>query len=313
MSSRACPVCSYDNVEQIGQDPLDMKVLYKCPRCGPFLLTELVFVKYERKLKSSKLSAWIRAHSEQKKEPPTISTDFLENHLKDLPEHTPKEKMLLFLGVLKKRAEYTGELVEIKCKTDYPLVHASQWQEMACLSQELDRLGYIKNNLASGGNLSCQMLTEGEGHLEKHETQIASLVTFDHHPKSKFLNSQYIDEQFKKCESRIDHGDYEGALTSAKTFLEAILQEISNVHEEKQNKDKSTLPKLFKQTLKNTSLGNIDDHTKVILRGLITTVHGLSELRNKAGDSHPSKITPDKRHAQLAVNTAKTIACFLAE
>ncbi|VAX22191.1 hypothetical protein MNBD_NITROSPINAE01-849, partial [hydrothermal vent metagenome] len=136
MSQNACPVCSYANVEQ-QDDWRTGSAFFECPRCGPFFINKVELLTRKSLLSNPKLSAYIRTYNEQKQEAPRFRRNEVESLLKDLPEYTTKEKMLLFLEVLKKRAKYPGDLVEIQCKIDYPLVHASQWKEMIHLSREL--------------------------------------------------------------------------------------------------------------------------------------------------------------------------------
>ena len=58
---------------------------------------------------------------------------------------------------------------------------------------------------------------------------------------------------------------------------------------------------------------DISDTLKQILSGLTGIVNGLSGLRNLMSDSHARSYKPDKHHAKLAVNAAKTLADFLFE
>lgn len=50
-----------------------------------------------------------------------------------------------------------------------------------------------------------------------------------------------------------------------------------------------------------------------MLSGLISVVDGIAEMRNKMSDSHARRQKPEKHHAKLAVNSAKTISEFLIE
>ena len=63
----------------------------------------------------------------------------------------------------------------------------------------------------------------------------------------------------------------------------------------------------------NLDAGNpkLDKPLKIIISGLNGIIHGLSELRGVAGDSHAQKNSPSFHHALLAVNSAKTVASFL--
>ena len=111
--------------------------------------------------------------------------------------------------------------------------------------------------------------------------------------------------------------DSEGAITIAKTLLEAtckhILDELSIEYES----DKIELHELYKITAKELSLSpsqHDEDIFKQILGGCSGVVSGLGRLRNKFSDAHGSgkmKIKPAARHAELAVNLSGSVAMFL--
>jgi Abortive infection C-terminus len=120
----------------------------------------------------------------------------------------------------------------------------------------------------------------------------------------------------KALERRKD--DPEGAITSARTLLEAVCKHIldeAGVSYE----DGADLPKLYKTVATQLNLAP-SQHTeaifKQILGGCTSVVEGLGALRNKLSDSHgkgPKGAKPDTRHAELAVNLAGSMATFLIE
>ena len=120
----------------------------------------------------------------------------------------------------------------------------------------------------------------------------------------------------KALERRND--DPEGAITSARTLLEAvfkhILDEAGVAYE-----DAADLPKLYKTAAAHLNLAP-SQHTetifKQVLGGCTAVVEGLGALRNRLSDSHgkgPKGARPDTRHAELAVNLAGSMATFLIE
>jgi Abortive infection C-terminus len=120
----------------------------------------------------------------------------------------------------------------------------------------------------------------------------------------------------KALERRKD--DPEGAITSARTLLEAVCKHIlddAGVPYE----DGADLPKLYKAAAAALNLAP-SQHTeaifKQILGGCTAVVEGLGALRNRLSDSHgkgPKGAKPDTRHAELAVNLAGSVATFLIE
>lgn len=112
--------------------------------------------------------------------------------------------------------------------------------------------------------------------------------------------------------------DPEGAITTARTLLEAvckhILSDLNVTFDEG-----ADLRKLYGLTAQALSLAP-DQYTerifKQILGGCKTVVEGLGALRNRLSDAHgrsPSRAKPAPRHAALAVNLAGATATFLVQ
>lgn len=143
-------------------------------------------------------------------------------------------------------------------------------------------------------------------------------VEFAHPYKNSQSDAHlFIDEQVKKCDSKIASGDYYGAITNARSLLEAILMDIEKTSNNEAPEYDGDLIKLYKRVSKTLNLGpdrkDISDTLKQILSGLSSIVSGLAGLRNKMSDAHVATYKPSKHHAKLAVNAAKTIADFLFE
>ncbi len=137
------------------------------------------------------------------------------------------------------------------------------------------------------------------------------------HPfnNSKKDTHQFIDEQVTKCDSKIVTGDYYGAITNARSLIEAVLKEIEQSLDANAPAYNGDLVKLYRRASKLMNLGaekkDISDTLKQILSGLNSIVSGLAGLRNKMSDAHVASYKPSKHHAKLAVNSAKTLADFL--
>jgi hypothetical protein len=137
-----------------------------------------------------------------------------------------------------------------------------------------------------------------------------------------FKNSEddahlFIDDQIKKCDDKIASGDYYGAITNARSLLEAVLTEIERELGSSVAKYDGDLVKLYRRVAKLMNLGpdreEVSDTLKQILSGLNSIVSGLAGLRNKMSDAHVATYKPSKHHAKLAVNAAKTVSDFLLE
>lgn len=135
---------------------------------------------------------------------------------------------------------------------------------------------------------------------------------------SQEVNRLFIDQQVEKCDRKLAENDFDGAITNARSLLEAVLIEV-----EQDLSSESPLPydgdlgKLFKRVQKLLNLEpsrtDIMEPLRQVLGGLASIVSGISGLRNKMGDAHARSYQPAKHHAFLVVNAAKTLSAFIVE
>ena len=127
----------------------------------------------------------------------------------------------------------------------------------------------------------------------------------------------FIDEQIKKAETKIKEGDYDGAITNARSLLEAVLVELEKNFDDNRPQYDGDMLKLYKRIQKQLNLEpsrpDIEGPLKQVLSGLVSIVGGIAGLSNRMGDRHVRSYKPAKHHATLVVNTAKTLANFLFE
>lgn len=126
----------------------------------------------------------------------------------------------------------------------------------------------------------------------------------------------FIDEQIKKSEQRIRDGDYDGAITNARSLLEAVLTELERqLSEDAPPKFDGDLPKLYKRVQKALNLDparpDIEQPLKQVLSGLYSLIAGIASISSRMGDRHVRTYKPAKHHALLVVNAARTLANFL--
>lgn len=129
------------------------------------------------------------------------------------------------------------------------------------------------------------------------------------------LDSEHVAAAWRKARDRRVE-DPEGAITSARTLLEAVCKHILDDYQIAYD-DKDDLPKLYGMTAERLSLSP-SQHTeqifKQILGGCKSVVEGLGALRNKLSDAHgkgKKSVKPLPRHADLAVNLAGSMATFI--
>ncbi len=144
-------------------------------------------------------------------------------------------------------------------------------------------------------------------------------VAFDYPSRaSREVNQLFIDEQTKKCDRKLSEKDFDGAITNARSLLEAVLSEVEHeLSSQSPPPYDGDLVQLYKRVQKLMNLepsrSDISGPLKQVLGGLASIVSGLAGLRNKMGDAHVRSYQPARRHAVLVVNAAKTLAAFVVE
>lgn len=135
-------------------------------------------------------------------------------------------------------------------------------------------------------------------------------------PAITCVNRDYIKDISVRAMQDVDNQNYDSALTKSRTLLEEV---FCYVIEKKNNvpSDKGDIGKLYKQVkdlynMHNDS--NMDKRINTLLSGLEKIVSSITEMRNKAGDSHgvgAKRINIADYHARLYVNSSMTMADFI--
>jgi hypothetical protein len=123
--------------------------------------------------------------------------------------------------------------------------------------------------------------------------------------------------KWTSADKKVVDGDYDGAITNARSLVEAVLYEIEGRLDASRPPYDGALQKLYKRAQKLLNLdpdkGNFTESLKTILRGLSNIVAGMAPMRNKMSDAHVRTYKPERHHAKLAVNSAKTLTDFLID
>jgi hypothetical protein len=129
------------------------------------------------------------------------------------------------------------------------------------------------------------------------------------------LSHAFIMEQIEKCRTKTNHGDYDGAITNARSLVEAVLAAIEKECDSNAPEYDGDLPKLYKRVQKHLNLSpenpKISNSLKQTLTGFVSIIGGLSGLSNKMGDRHVREYKPTAHHAVLIVNAAMTFSNFI--
>lgn len=132
---------------------------------------------------------------------------------------------------------------------------------------------------------------------------------------SNHVTHTFLQEQIEKCEQKLAGGDFDGAITNARSLLEAVLISIESEFDSNRSEYDGNLPKLYRRVQKHLNLcpgqEELADCLRQILSGLTSIVSGLASMRNTMSDSHSIRYKPAEHHARLAVNTSKTLSHFL--
>jgi hypothetical protein len=129
------------------------------------------------------------------------------------------------------------------------------------------------------------------------------------------VDSEHVREAWQKALERRET-DPDGAITSARTLIEAvckhILDETGTTYQ-----DDWQLPQLYSEVAKQLKLSpaqHSEDIFKQILGGCHSIINGMAGMRNRFSDAHgkgKAGVKAAPRHAELAVNLAGSMATFL--
>jgi hypothetical protein len=126
---------------------------------------------------------------------------------------------------------------------------------------------------------------------------------------------EFIAEQIDKCDRKLREEDYDGAITNARSVVEAVLSDVESRLDPAPPPYDGDMARLYKRVQKVLNLDperpDISDSLRQLLRGLVNIIGGLAPLRNKMGDAHVRSYKPGRHHAKLAVNAAKTLLDFV--
>lgn len=173
-----------------------------------------------------------------------------------------------------------------------------------------DAVKYLNEFLAYDG---YEIVPHGKGYevVDKKRGEIAVDVKLE----PSHLSHAFIMEQIEKCRMKMSQADYDGAITNARSLVEAVLVAIEREFDKSAPDYEGDLPKLYKRVQKYLNLSpenpKISGSLKQTLTGFISIIGGLSGLSNKMGDRHAREYKPAAHHAVLIVNAAMTFSNFI--
>lgn len=197
-----------------------------------------------------------------------------------------------------------GSFLKFLCQMVHPVVRDN--------TEEAEKLVSMFNEYLShdGVKLVASMHISGKA---VYEAVKLDLVNVEIESKAK-VSHEFVTNQFQKCDRKLDEGDFDGAVTNARSLVEGVLGDIYKQCTGETMPETGDLRKDYAEVKKLLNLSDVadaDEALKTISRGLAAIVHGIDSLSNDMGDRHRPIAKPDRRHARLAVNAAKTLVEFL--
>jgi hypothetical protein len=173
-----------------------------------------------------------------------------------------------------------------------------------------EALTYLNEFLAFDG---YEIVPHGKGYDVVDKTRGEIVVDVKLEPSH--LSHDFIMERIEKCRTKTSQKDYDGAITNARSLVEAVLAAIEKEFDPSPPDYDGDLPKLYKRVQKHLNLSpenpKISNSLKQVLTGFISIIGGLSGLSNKMGDRHVREYKPAAHHAALIVNAAMTFSNFI--
>ena len=135
-------------------------------------------------------------------------------------------------------------------------------------------------------------------------------------PSVKTIDRSYITDLSERAMKDVIDGNYDSAITKARTLLEEVFCYVI----EKKGEDPSEsgdIGKLYNQVNKLYNMKqskDLDKRINGLLSGLEKILSAIAEMRNKGSDSHgvgAKRINIAEHHARLFVNSAMTMADFV--
>ena len=135
-------------------------------------------------------------------------------------------------------------------------------------------------------------------------------------PNLKIIDSEYIKSISERAIKDINNGNFDSAITKARTILEETFCYVIEMKKEEPSAS-GDIGKLYKQVKDLYNMhtdSNMDKRINKLLSGLENIVHAMAEMRNNGGDSHglgTKRINIESHHTILAVNLATIMSEFI--
>jgi len=205
-----------------------------------------------------------------------------------------------------RRLNGTPALSRLLCELMHPL------EFMDIVVEQRTAIDFLNRRLKFDG---YEISTDGDG-VPTVCNRRGSIVQFvDPLTGTDDEAQRFLEEQRSKCDHKLREGDWDGAVTNARSMLEAVFTDIERALDATAPQYDGDLGKLYRRVQKLLALEpsrpDLDTPMKQVLTGLASVVAGIAGVSNKMGDRHVRTYAPKQRHAVLVVDSAKTLASFM--
>lgn len=195
------------------------------------------------------------------------------------------------------------KFLQFLCEMIHPVVRNNPEEARYLLSIFNQQLNHDEFEIYEAGKIANQSVYSARS--------ISSPIIVESLPR---ITSEFVKEQIQKCDDKLSQNDYDGAITNARSLVEGVLDDIhfKCIGERlPQTGDLLRDYKSVKGLLNLSDEIHSHDAIKNMMRGLTGIIHSIDFLSNKMGDRHRPMLRPQKHHAKLVVDCAKTVANFL--
>lgn len=146
-----------------------------------------------------------------------------------------------------------------------------------------------------------------------HATEVGVEVETD---LQKLTKNEQVLRLLEKSKEKIISGDYEGAISNARSSVETAMADIyKTIVGEEYGKGGSLLDayKRIKDLLALSENRFTNQNIKGVMSSITSMISSLDGICNEMGDRHTRPTRPARHHAELCTNIAKSLVAFLYE
>jgi len=152
MSELTCPICRTSYVSILENDEYRTRdgFSYDCAVCGPFFISRTADTIQRNRDADPRLSAWIRAHEENKQPKPELLSHSIDDITNNIRQFSVLEKQLLLLRAIERLTVYPGKEVVLNPDIDYPIAWAINRNEFEYILGSLEQRDLVTRSAIIG-------------------------------------------------------------------------------------------------------------------------------------------------------------------